>query len=108
MDPIVYVKETSQPSINLNQLNIQLKNLYTETMSIYQKCQKKPDEKYKSTYTDLFKKYKQLHTIKDKYILKYNLNYTPLKKSNSFKSAKSLNKYIQGRDSFSKMLDSTK
>ena len=102
------IKETKPPSINLNQLNLQLKNLYMETMSIYQKCQQKQDEKYKEIYQDLLKKYKHLHILKNNFVLQYNLDYTPFQKQNSLKKSKSLNKYIPARDSFSKMLNSTK
>ena len=50
------IKEAKPPSINLNQLNLQLKNLYTETLSIYQKCQQKQDGKCKEIYQNLLKK----------------------------------------------------
>ena len=100
------IKEANPPSINLNQLNLQLKNLYTETLSIYQKCQQKQDGKCKEIYQNLLKKYKHLHLLKNNFVLQYNLDYTPFQNPNSLKKSKSLNKYIHARDSFSKILNS--
>lgn len=110
MEPIAFVSETKLTS-DFSNLNIQLKDLYHETLSMYNKCQAKKSTDLKETYKTLLKKYKDLHSLKQTLSLKYKIYKPPssTKSSNSSRTSRSsLNSFSPRRDSFAKMLTSTK